>query len=111
MILDLLDALIVRLSEHSKKILEKLKQEFNVDNKKLEITIEVNPGTVDEKKLIDYYNAGINRLSIGLQTTNDKLLQKIGRIHNYNEFLACYNLAKNIGFENINVDLYCPYEV
>ena len=69
------------------------------------ITIELNPGTVTEQKLLDYKNAGINRLSIGLQSTNDNLLKQIGRIHNYNQFLETYNLARELGFNNINVDL------
>ncbi len=73
--------------------------------KNAEITIEINPGTVDEEKLKDYKNIGINRLSIGLQSTDDNLLKEIGRIHNYKEFLEIYNLARNIGFSNINVDL------
>lgn len=70
-----------------------------------EITIEVNPGTVDKEKLQSYYNAGINRVSIGLQSTNNKLLKQIGRIHTYEQFLTTYNLAREIGFNNINVDL------
>ena len=69
------------------------------------ITIELNPGTVTKEKLLVYKNAGINRLSIGLQSTNDNLLKQIGRIHNYKQFLETYNLARNIGFDNINVDL------
>ena len=69
------------------------------------ITIELNPGTVTKEKLLVYKNAGINRLSIGLQSTNDTLLKQIGRIHNYKQFLETYNLARNIGFDNINVDL------
>ena len=70
-----------------------------------EITIEVNPGTVTKEKLIDYRNAGVNRLSIGLQSTNNEILKLIGRIHNYEEFLNTYNLAKEVGYNNINVDL------
>lgn len=69
------------------------------------ITIELNPGTVTKEKLLVYKNAGINRLSIGLQSTNDTLLKQIGRIHNYNQFLETYNLARELGFNNINVDL------
>ena len=69
------------------------------------ITIELNPGTVTKEKLLVYKNAGINRLSIGLQSTNDNLLKQIGRIHNYNQFLETYNLARELGFNNINVDL------
>lgn len=70
-----------------------------------EITIEVNPGTINKKKLYDYKNAGINRLSIGLQSTNNELLKKIGRIHNYEQFLETYKMAREVGFNNINVDL------
>ena len=70
-----------------------------------EITIEVNPGTVNEEKLNIYKKLGINRLSIGLQSTNDTLLKEIGRIHNFKEFLETYNLARNVGFDNINIDL------
>lgn len=70
-----------------------------------EATIEVNPGTVTKEKLEDYYNAGINRISIGLQSTNNKLLKTIGRIHNFEEFMETYKLAKEVGFKNINVDL------
>lgn len=70
-----------------------------------EVTIEVNPGTVTKEKLENYYNAGINRISIGLQSTNDKLLKTIGRIHNFEEFIKTYKLARKVGFENINVDL------
>lgn len=69
------------------------------------ITIEVNPGTVTKEKLLDYKNAGINRLSVGLQSTNNELLKQIGRIHNYEDFLQTYNLARESGFYNINVDL------
>lgn len=70
-----------------------------------EITIEVNPGTVDEKKLICYKNAGINRLSIGLQSTWDEELAALGRIHDYGQFLATYEAARLAGFGNINVDV------
>ncbi len=69
-----------------------------------EITIEVNPGTITRQKLIDYKNAGINRLSIGLQSSKDRLLKQIGRIHIYQEFCETYSLAREVGFKNINVD-------
>ena len=71
----------------------------------LEVTLEVNPGTVTIEKLEDYKKIGINRLSIGLQETNNQLLESIGRIHTYEDFLKTYNLARNVGFKNINVDL------
>ena len=95
-------------SDLIKKVLENIKEKIK-NNKTnwedIEIAIEVNPGTVNKEKLEEYKKQGINRLSIGLQTTNDILLKKIGRIHTYKEFLDTYNLARNIGFENINVDL------
>lgn len=69
-----------------------------------EITIEVNPGTVDEEKLRHYRKIGINRLSIGLQATQDSILKEIGRIHTYQEFKEVYRLARKVGFTNINVD-------
>lgn len=70
-----------------------------------EFTIEVNPGTVTIEKLQDYKKAGINRLSIGLQSTNNNLLKEIGRIHSFEDFLETYKLARKIGFKNINIDL------
>ena len=70
-----------------------------------EITIEVNPGTVTEEKLRNYKNSGVNRLSIGLQSTEDKILKQIGRIHCYDDFLNTYKMAREVGFKNINVDL------
>ena len=70
-----------------------------------EITIEINPGTIKENKLKCYKQAGINRISIGLQSTDDKILKTIGRIHTYSEFLDGYNMARNLEFNNINVDL------
>ena len=70
-----------------------------------DITIELNPGTVNRNKLKDYKKAGITRLSIGLQSTKNNLLEEIGRIHTYSDFLQTYNQAREIGFKNINVDL------
>ena len=70
-----------------------------------EVTIEVNPGTVNEEKLRTYKNSGVNRLSIGLQSTEDKILKQIGRIHCYDDFLNTYKMAREVGFKNINVDL------
>lgn len=80
-------------------------ENLNLIKKPIEITIELNPGTVTKEKLEQYYNLGINRLSIGLQSTQDKLLKQIGRIHTYSEFLQTYKLAREIGFKNINIDL------
>lgn len=86
------------------EVLNSIRENYNV-LEDVEITLEVNPGTVNEEKLLSYKQAGINRLSIGLQSTNNRLLELIGRIHNYNEFLETYKLARNVGFNNINVDL------
>lgn len=86
------------------EIMETIKQNYNVD-KNAEITIEVNPGTVTFDKLQDYFKSGINRISIGLQSTYNFLLEQIGRIHTYQDFLDTYHLARETGFENINIDL------
>lgn len=86
------------------KILETIYSNFNV-LQDAEITIEVNPGTITKEKLVDYKNAGINRLSIGLQSAENRILKLLGRIHTYEEFLETYNLSREIDFQNINVDL------
>lgn len=91
-------------SKYIVNIISTIKEYFKI-NENAEITLEVNPGTVNENKLKDYFNAGVNRLSIGLQATNDSLLKEIGRIHTYEEFLNTYKLARKIGFKNINADL------
>ena len=70
-----------------------------------EVTIEVNPGTVDPEKLTIYRNVGINRLSLGLQSTDAEELKLLGRIHSYEEFLKSYEWAREAGFSNINIDL------
>ena len=70
-----------------------------------EITIEVNPGTANIGKLQAYREMGINRLSIGLQSPEDRELKILGRIHNYGQFLETYQEARTVGFDNINIDL------
>jgi len=85
-------------------IFDAVRDTFTVDGD-AEITIEVNPGTVTEEKLKAYLKAGINRLSIGLQSAENEELQVLGRIHTYEEFLSTYGLAREMGFGNINVDL------
>ncbi len=70
-----------------------------------EITTEANPGTVTREKLEAYRKAGINRISFGLQSANDEDLKVLGRIHTFEEFLDSYILARECGFENVNVDL------
>lgn len=89
-----------------KEVLNKIYEIANIRNKEnIEITIEVNPGTATKNNLQMYKDCGINRLSIGLQSTNNQILKTIGRIHNYEQFLNTYKWAAEAGFENINVDL------
>ncbi len=90
-------------SRHILDIIAKIKEKFIV-LQNAEITIEVNPGTVTKEKLQDYKKAGVNRLSIGLQSTDNRTLKQIGRIHTYEEFLETYDLAREVGFNNINID-------
>ena len=85
-------------------LLELFRQK-NVLSDNCEITIEVNPGTVDREKLMVYRKAGINRLSIGLQSADDIELKLLGRIHDYDDFIKTYEEARAAGFENINIDL------
>ena len=92
--------IVVRNSKLFKKEIKKK----NVA-KRPEITIEVNPGTVTKEKLKDYKKCGINRLSIGLQSVQDNILKEIGRIHNFEQFLETYQIAREVGFKNINIDL------
>ena len=71
----------------------------------IEITLEANPGTVEQQKFADFHSAGVNRLSIGVQSFNDQQLQQLGRIHNGNEALGAIDTAKTAGFNNFNIDL------
>ena len=90
-------ALIVGIMEHVRKA-------FHVAEG-AEISMEANPGTVTREKLTDYRRAGINRLSFGLQSANDRELKLFGRIHTWAEFLESFHLARECGFTNINIDL------
>lgn len=90
-------ALIVGIMEHVRKA-------FYVAEG-AEISMEANPGTVTREKLTDYRRAGINRLSFGLQSANDRELKLLGRIHTWAEFLESFHLARECGFTNINIDL------
>lgn len=85
-------------------IMSALRSIFKVDEQ-AEITIEVNPGTLTRLKADEYLDAGINRMSIGLQSAHDDELQMLGRIHNYDQFLASYKTAREAGFKNINIDI------
>ena len=70
-----------------------------------EMTIECNPGTMDARKLEVYQQAGVNRLSIGLQSADPKELCLLGRIHTFEQFLQNYELAREFVFDNINIDI------
>ena len=72
---------------------------------KIEFTIECNPGTLDKEKLKAYKKAGVNRLSLGLQSANNMELKELGRIHTVEDFLDTYEMARDCGFTNINVDM------
>lgn len=85
-------------------ILETVKKYFRLVAD-AEITVECNPGTLTAGKAEKLVQAGFNRLSMGLQSADDRELQLLGRIHNFAQFLESYDLARKAGFENINVDL------
>lgn len=87
-----------------KELVNNINENFNI-KKDAEITIECNPGTINREKLEAMKKMGINRLSIGLQATQNYHLKSIGRIHTYEEFEKNYYDALDIGFKNINIDL------
>lgn len=82
-------------SKHIVEIVNKIKENYTLAEN-YEITIEVNPGTVNKEKLADYINSGINRISIGLQSTDNRLLKQIGRIHTYEDFENSFKLAREV---------------
>ena len=91
-------------AEQIARILNLLNKNFKITND-AEITIEINPGTVNKSKLQEIKNAGINRLSIGVQSFNAGELQFLERIHDVNDSLKSIRLAKEVGFKNISIDL------
>ena len=86
------------------KIMSELKNNFRL-MQNCEISVECNPGSVTEKKLLEYKLVGVNRLSIGGQTLNENILKVLGRRHTVKDTLNAIKLAKKIGFENLNVDM------
>ena len=92
-------------------IIQKIKCTFNFCDD-IEASMEMNPGTASKEKCRALYQMGINRLSIGLQSTNDKELNTLGRIHSYEDFLNTYTWCREAGFQKINVDLMAalPYQ-
>jgi len=71
----------------------------------IEITMEANPGTVEAEKFAGFYDAGVNRISIGVQSFENQFLKTLGRIHNEDEATQAFHIARNAGFNNINIDL------
>jgi len=91
-------------AEQTGRLLETVREGFDLAGD-AEITVEVNPGTVEENMLRCYRQAGVNRLSIGLQSADNRELAALGRIHTYEQFLETWHTARKCGFSNINVDL------
>lgn len=86
------------------QILDNLRKKYDV-SPYAEITIECNPGTLNDEKCISYRECGINRISFGLQSANDEELKMLGRIHDMKDFYTSYDLAGKYGFNNINIDI------
>ena len=74
-------------------------------SKNIEISLEANPGAVDSEKFKAYFDAGINRLSIGVQSFSDRHLLKLGRIHTRTDAINAIEMARTVGFDNINLDI------
>lgn len=91
--------------EHFNKIINTLIRHWKLDIKHCEITTEANPGTIDLPMLNALRKLGINRLSLGAQSFNDKHLQTLGRIHNFKQIYQAVEVASAAGFENINLDI------
>ncbi|MBE6081310.1 MULTISPECIES: radical SAM family heme chaperone HemW [Tissierellales] len=91
-------------SIYIEKIMDGIYKYFDTNELK-EVTIETNPKTLDKEKLVRYRESGINRISMGVQTLNDNLLKILGRIHNTEDFYKNYDLVRNLGFNNVNLDL------
>ena len=94
-------------ADYIKEILDVIRSHFKIfkDDFYPEITIECNPKTVDMEKLSIYREAGINRISLGLQSTDNDELKLLGRIHTYEDFLESYEIVRKSGFKNVNIDL------
>ncbi len=86
------------------KILENIYAKYSI-SMHAEISMEMNPKTVTREKLEVYRKSGINRLSIGLQTADNTELKNLGRIYQYEDFAEAYHMARDVGFQNINIDL------
>lgn len=85
-------------------IMDSIRMAFDLKDD-AEVTIEMNPGTAARDKLLKYREAGVNRLSLGLQSADNSELKTLGRIHDREQFLMSYDMARDAGFKNINIDL------
>jgi len=90
--------------ESINRLLRGIKRQIQLENN-LEITLEANPGTFESGKFAEFRALGINRLSIGIQSFNDNLLKKLGRVHSAGEAISAVEIAHQAGFENFNLDL------
>ncbi len=97
-------------AEYTRRLIDGIRRAFPVSSgessgQEPEITIEINPGTITQDKLVSFRDAGINRLSIGVQSFHEKGLQALGRAHSVRDSLRSYELARKAGFHNIGIDL------
>lgn len=91
-------------THHIQSLIDELYNNFKIYSN-AEITIECNPESITKEKLIIYKRLGINRVSLGLQATENKYLEHLGRIHSYSQFYKSYHTLRELGYDNINVDL------
>lgn len=91
-------------SHYVSSTIQLIKSNFNV-NSDCEVSVETNPETITEEKIKDYINAGVNRISIGLQSTNNQTLKFLGRLYTFEEFKEKYSIVKSLKFNNVNLDL------
>ena len=90
--------------DDARELFKGLRERLSIP-KNIEITLEANPGTFDANKFAQFREVGVNRLSIGVQSFNNKNLEFLGRIHNSEEAIQAIGEAQKVGFENINIDL------
>jgi oxygen-independent coproporphyrinogen-3 oxidase len=89
---------------HLREILDSCYSNFHI-KKGMEITVEGNPGTIYDEKIKMLLQAGVNRISLGAQSFNNRILKKIGRIHTKKDIIISYKLAREAGYKNINLDI------
>lgn len=87
-----------------RRLMDSIRRHFDL-TPMIEATIEANPESATEERLTAYREAGINRISFGLQSADDGMLERLGRLHDFRRFLDAFALARRLGFDNINVDL------